>query len=100
MLFIGSPTLRLMLFYLLVTPEIVLTGIPSYMAAFLFVFPLIFFGVLLNSRYYTQPAKRTAILVPVLGILGWLYLSVINQKGTVIDFLPAWMDLFDNFTVG
>ena len=85
----------ILLFYLLVTPEIVLTGIPSYMAAFLFVFPLIFFGVLLNSRYYTQPAKRTAILVPVLGVLGWLYLSVINQKGTVINFLPEWMDLFD-----
>ena len=85
----------ILLFYLLVTPEIVLTGIPSYMAAFLFVFPLIFFGVLLNSRYYTQPAKRTAILVPVLGILGWLYLSIINQKGTVIDFLPSWLDLFD-----
>ena len=85
----------ILLFYLLVTPEIVETGIPSYMAAFLFIFPLIFFGVLLNSRYYTQPAKRTAILVPVLGILGWLYLSVINQKGTVINFLPEWMDLFD-----
>ncbi|WP_108814168.1 ABC transporter permease [Loktanella sp. Alg231-35] len=85
----------ILLFYLLVTPEIVQTGIPSYMAAFLFVFPLIFFGVLLNSRYYTQPAKRNAILIPVLGILGWLYLSIINQKGTVIDFLPAWMDLFD-----
>jgi peptide/nickel transport system permease protein len=85
----------ILLFYLLVTPEIVLTGIPSYMAAFLFIFPLIFFGVLLNSRYYTQPAKRTAILVPVLGVLGWLYLSVINQKGTVINFLPEWMDLFD-----
>ena len=85
----------ILLFYLLVTPEIVDTGIPSYMAAFLFVFPLIFFGVLLNSRYYTQPAKRNMILIPVLGILGWLYLSIINQKGTVIDFLPAWMDLFD-----
>ena len=85
----------ILLFYLLVTPEIVQTGIPSYMAAFLFVFPLIFFGVLLNSRYYTQPAKRNAILIPVLGVLGWLYLSVINQQGTVINFLPAWMDLFD-----
>ena len=85
----------ILLFYLLVTPEIVLTGIPSYMAAVLFIFPIIFFGVLLNSRYYTQPAKRTAILVPVLGIMGWLYLSIINQKGTVINFLPAWMDLFD-----
>ncbi|WP_373635426.1 ABC transporter permease [Yoonia sp. SS1-5] len=85
----------ILLFYLLVTPEIVQTGIPSYMAAFLFIFPLIFFGVLLNSRYYTQPAKRTMILVPVLGILGWLYLSIINQKGTKIDFLPSWLDLFD-----
>jgi peptide/nickel transport system permease protein len=107
----------ILLFYLLVTPEIVLTGIPSYMAAFLFVFPLIFFGVLLNSRYYTQPAKRNAIMIPVLGILAWLYVSVINQPGTVIDFigrpvqplyfmpinwlsnltitLPAWFDLFD-----
>jgi peptide/nickel transport system permease protein len=85
----------ILLFYLLVTPEIVLTGIPSYMAAFLFVFPLIFFGVLLNSRYYTQPKKRNMILIPVLGVLGWLYLSIINQPGTVINFLPSWMDLFD-----
>ena len=85
----------ILLFYLLVTPEIVETGIPSYMAAFLFIFPLIFFGVLLNSRFYTQPAKRNIILAPVLIVLGWLYLSVINQKGTVINFLPEWMDLFD-----
>ncbi len=85
----------ILLFYLLVTPEIVLTGIPSYMAAFLFVFPLIFFGVLLNSRYYTQPAKRNAIMIPVLGVLTWLYLSIINQPGTVINFLPSWLDLFD-----
>ncbi|MEL6838296.1 MAG: ABC transporter permease [Pseudomonadota bacterium] len=85
----------ILLFYLLVTPEIVLTGIPSYMAAFLFFFPIIFAFVLLNSRYYTQPAKRTAIMIPVLGILGWLYLSVINQRGTVINFLPPWLDGFD-----
>jgi peptide/nickel transport system permease protein len=85
----------ILLFYLLVTPEIVQTGIPSYMAAFLFAFPLIFIGVLINTRYYTQPAKRNAIILPVLGILGWLYLSAINESGTVIDFLPAWADLFD-----
>jgi peptide/nickel transport system permease protein len=85
----------ILLFYLLVTPEIVETGIPSFMAAVLFVFPLIFFAVLLNSRFYTQPSKRTPILIVVLGILGWLYLSMINQKGTVIDILPEWFDLFD-----
>ncbi len=85
----------ILLFYLLVTPEIVATGIPSFMGAFLFVFPLIFVGVLLNSRYYTQPAKRTPMLIVVLGILAWLYLSLISQSGTVLNFLPAWLDGFD-----
>lgn len=85
----------ILLFYLLVTPEIVDTGIPSFMGAFLFVFPLIFFGVLLNSRYYTQPKKRTPMLIIVLGVLGWLYLSMISQSGTVLNFLPAAADLFD-----
>ena len=85
----------ILLFYLLVTPEIVQTGIPSIMAAFLFVFPIIFFGVLLNSRYHTQPAIRTPLLVVVLGAMTLVYLSLINQSGTIIDVLPGWLDLFD-----
>ena len=85
----------ILLFYLLVTPEIVATGIPSFMAAFLFVFPMVFFGVLLNSRYYTQPSKRNPMLIVVLGVLGWLYLSLISQSGTVFNFMPAWLDGFD-----
>ena len=85
----------ILLFYLLVTPEIVQTGIPSIMAAFLFVFPIIFFGVLLNSRYHTQPAKRTPMLIVVLGVMTLIYLSLINQQGTIINVLPGWLDLFD-----
>ena len=85
----------ILLFYLLVTPEIVATGIPSYMAAFLFVFPLVFMAVLLNSRYHTQPAFRTVLLVIVLGIMGFIYLSGISQEGTVLNFMPAWLDPFD-----
>ena len=85
----------ILLFYLLVTPEIVATGIPSFMAAFLFVFPIVFAAVLLNSRFYTQPAKRTPLLIVVLGILGWLYLSLISQAGTVFNFMPDWLDGFD-----
>ena len=49
----------ILLFYLLVTPEIVDTGIPNFMAVFLFIFPLVFVCILLNSRYYTQPNFRT-----------------------------------------
>lgn len=85
----------ILLFYLLVTPEIVLTGIPSYMAAVLFIFPLVFFGVLLNSRYRTDPARRNFLLALVLGAMGWVYLSLISQPGTVFAFMPAWLDLFD-----
>ena len=92
----------ILLFYLLVTPEIVLTGIPNYMAIFLFVFPLVFLGVLLNSRYYTQPSYRTPLLIVVLGIAGWLYLSLVSTNGALVDAptyrlpgLPAGLDLFD-----
>ncbi|MFK7869550.1 MAG: ABC transporter permease [Roseobacter sp.] len=92
----------ILLFYLLVTPEIVLTGIPNYMALFLFVFPIIFFTILLNSRYYTQPSVRTPLLAGVLVGLGWLYLSLVSTDGAVvatptyaIPGLPPFLDLFD-----
>lgn len=85
----------ILLFYLLVTPEIVATGIPSYMAAVLFVFPLIFAGVLLNSRYHTRPSVRTPLLIGVLAVMGWLYLSLISAAGTPLKVLPGWLDLFD-----
>ncbi|SMY07498.1 ABC transporter permease [Flavimaricola marinus] len=85
----------ILLFYLLVTPEMVETGIPTYMAAVLFIFPLVFFAVLLNSRYHTQPSIRTPLLVVVLGAVGWIYLSLISQPGTVFNFMPGALDLFD-----
>lgn len=85
----------ILLFYLLVTPEIRETGVPNYMAMVLFVFPIIFFAVLLNSRYYIKPGFRNMLLALVLGGLGWLYLSVISNAGTPMNFLPAWFDLFD-----
>ncbi|UWR20895.1 ABC transporter permease [Sulfitobacter sp. S190] len=75
----------ILLFFLLVTPEIVLTGIPNYMAAVLFFFPIVFVGVLLNSRYYTQPSFRTPLLIVVLGGLVWAYLSLISNKGTIVN---------------
>ena len=85
----------ILLFYLLVTPEIVATGIPNYMATVLFVFPLVFVGVLLNSRYKTQPKVRTPMLLIVLGIMGWLYLSLISEAGTKVSLIPGFLDLFN-----
>ncbi len=92
----------ILLFYLLVTPEIVATGVPNYMAAILFVFPIIFLGVLLNSRFYTRPSFRTPLLIGVLGVALWLYLSLISTGGYIINTdsyriwgLPTYLDLFD-----
>ncbi|WP_386174141.1 ABC transporter permease [Sulfitobacter sp. R86518] len=92
----------ILIFYLLVTPEIVLTGLPNYMAIVLFIFPLVFLGVLLNTRLRTQPSTRTPMLVVVLGLVGWLYLAMISDDGALvrtqtyeIPGLPAFLDFLD-----
>ena len=82
----------ILLFYLLVTPEIIATGMPNYMAAFLFVFPLVFFGVLINSRYKTQGSKNTLYLALVLIPLGFLYLNVVSDPASPLQIWPAALD--------
>ncbi|MDE4131614.1 ABC transporter permease [Phaeobacter sp. QD34_3] len=83
----------ILLFYLLVTPEIVATGLPQYMAVVLFAFPMVFFGVLLNARYRTQPQKNLMILAVVLVPLFLMYMCLINAAGSKIDVWP--LDFFD-----
>lgn len=87
----------ILLFYLLVTPEIALVGIPAYMAAALFIFPLIFLGMLLNSKYETRPSVRTPVLLIVLGIGFLIYMSAISDtnRDTLVDFWPSFVDLYD-----
>ena len=63
----------ILLFYLLVTPEIRVTGIPTMMAAVLFLFPVIFLVILWNSRYFINPMQRN-IYVGVTLLFGlWAY---------------------------
>ena len=89
----------ILLFYLLVTPEIVETGIPTYMATVLFIFPIIFLAVLINSRYHTQPSIRTPLLIAVVVVFGLLYFSGISDQTrrvpTLVDVWPSWLDLFN-----
>ena len=63
----------ILLFYLLVTPEIRDTGIPIVLAAVLFVFPIVFLVVLINSRYFTVPTRRNVYVAIVLVIGLWAY---------------------------
>ena len=86
----------ILLFYLLVTPEIVATGIPVYMAAVLFLFPIIFLVILFNSRFFTQPGKRNIYIALTVIIGGWLYASIAWNADPfdVISFPPNLLVVF------
>jgi peptide/nickel transport system permease protein len=88
----------ILLFFLLVTPEIVAAGVPQYMSMVLFLFPIAFFVVLFNSRYHTQPMTRN-ILVAIAAIIGfWLYFSLISDRAdpdSAVRFWPTSLDLFN-----
>lgn len=63
----------ILLFYLLVTPEIRQTGLPVALAAVLFLFPVVFFTTLWNSRFYTLPPRRNLYvgITLILGLWAW-----------------------------
>jgi peptide/nickel transport system permease protein len=77
----------ILLFYLLVTPEIRDSGyeilrfgayswrssIPNVLAALLFIFPVIFLTVLFQSRYFTRPARRNVLVSVTLAVGLWVY---------------------------
>ncbi|MFZ9132044.1 MAG: ABC transporter permease [Gemmobacter sp.] len=63
----------ILLFYLLVTPAIRDSWIVTTLAAVLFAFPIIFFVLLWNSRYHTDPRKRALSIGLTLAVGGWAY---------------------------
>ncbi|MBP7000903.1 ABC transporter permease [Amaricoccus sp.] len=68
----------ILLFYLLVTPEIRQTAIPGTMAAVLFVFPVLFFVMFFWSRFRERPETLWFYLGPTLLVGGFVYLGVIG----------------------
>jgi peptide/nickel transport system permease protein len=76
----------ILLFYLLVTPEIRETGIPVVLAALLFLFPIVFLCVLFNARFFTDPPKRN-LYVGIVLVLGlWAYSGLAFN----VDPLGVW----------
>ncbi|MEE9333095.1 MAG: ABC transporter permease subunit [Granulosicoccaceae bacterium] len=86
----------ILLFFLLVTPEIRSTGVPFWLAGVLFLFPIIFFCLLFHSKFSGQPSK----LYPYLGItlvLGlWAYSGLAFNKDPLGVFYmdPNLLNIF------
>ncbi len=90
----------ILLFFLLVTPEIVAAGVPQYMSMVLFLFPILFLVVLFNSRYHTDTARRNIFvgLALIVGLV--LYFSLISNRADpdlpgIFRIWPEALDLFD-----
>ncbi|MFT6060106.1 MAG: peptide/nickel transport system permease protein [Paracoccaceae bacterium] len=66
----------ILLFYLLVTPEIRQTGVPMVMAAALFAFPVAFAVLMVSSRHGGVPGKLWPRLALVLAVGGWAWLGL------------------------
>tara|TARA_R110002074_G_scaffold3136_5_gene17010 strand:- start:7714 stop:8874 length:1161 start_codon:yes stop_codon:yes gene_type:complete len=73
----------ILLFFLLVAPEIQNTLIPKVMAGILFIAPILFVTVLLNSRFFTQPAKRNLYVGVVLLFGAWAYIGLVFNADPV-----------------
>ena len=82
----------ILLFYLLVTPEIAQSGLPQYMGMVLFLFPLIFLIVLVNSRLYVKPQLRNMLIAGIVIFGGWIYLALLSEPQTTFAPLPASID--------
>ena len=87
----------ILLFYLLVTPEIQDSAIPLVLGGVLFLFPILFFSVLFNSRFYTQPQLRNVLVTITVLLGGWMYLSLLSDpaEDSLFRVLPQSIDLID-----
>ncbi len=86
----------ILLFFLLVTPEIRSTGVPLWLAGVLFLFPIIFFCMLFSSRYREQP-KKLFVLLSITLVLGfWAYSGLAFNKDPLGVFYmdPNLLNIF------
>jgi len=65
----------ILLFYLLVTPEIIQTGLPKMLAGVMFLIPIVFMILLWQSRFHIRPNVRNKFMFWTVLIGGWIYLG-------------------------
>ena len=77
----------ILLFYLLVTPEIRQTGVITWLAGVLFIFPIIFFWTLLYSRWRIAPKVLTWVAAPIAIVMLMVYFGTVFEMD---PFVGIW----------
>jgi peptide/nickel transport system permease protein len=77
----------ILLFYLLVTPEIRETGVITWLAGVLFIFPVIFLWILLYSRWRIEPKVMIYIAGPIITIMLMTYFGTVFEMD---PFVGIW----------
>lgn len=67
----------ILLFFLLISPEVRDSAIPAGIAAVLFVLPTVFFLAAINARLFVVPARRNLVLAVFMALTGWLVAGVV-----------------------
>ena len=86
----------ILLFYLLVTPGIMDTPVPYAMAGVLFLFPIIFFCVLIYTRYKERPERLYPWLAVTLIVGFWVYAGLVFDRDPlgIISIEPNELNIF------
>ncbi len=86
----------ILLFYLLVTPGIMETGIPVWLAGVFFLFPIIFFAVLFYTRFKNRPERLYILLGITLVLGGWVYLGLVFDRDPlgIVHIDPNQLNIF------
>ncbi|TWG94622.1 peptide/nickel transport system permease protein [Mesorhizobium sp. J18] len=86
----------ILLFYLLVTPGIMDTAIPYWMAGIFFIFPIIFFCTLFYTRFRRRPQLLAVQLALTILIGGWIYAGLVFNADPlgIISIRPNELNIF------
>ncbi len=87
----------ILLFYLLVTPEIRETGVITWLAGVLFIFPVIFFWTLVYSRWRISPKVLTRVAAPIVIILLMIYFGTVFKMD---PFVGLWTSVMGYLNQG
>ncbi len=86
----------ILLFYLLVTPGIVETGMPQWIARVFFIVPIVFFGTLFTTRYKNRPGLLAVQLAIIVILGGWIYAGLAFDADPlgIISIDPNQLNIF------